>query len=97
MSAPTSLTETSRVDEPRQVQEYADVLSRVASERQPVIVQRGGSDLAAVVPLEHLELLRDLMARQEAEKLAGQLDWNRLTKTHSPPQEWFNGDEPKPF
>ncbi len=55
------------VDEPQASEEYADVLSRVAADRRPVIVRRGGADLAAVVPLEYLELLQDVLARQEAD------------------------------
>jgi PHD/YefM family antitoxin component YafN of YafNO toxin-antitoxin module len=86
-----------RVDEPQQAQEYAEVLSRVAADRQPVVVRRDGADLAAVVPLEYLELLQDILARQEAERLAAQLDWDQLVKTSPPSQAWFDGDEPKPF
>jgi len=85
------------VDEPQAAQEYADVLSRVATDRKPVIVRRGGADLAAVVPLEYLELLQDMLARREAERLAAQVDWDRLVKTSPPPQDWFDGDEPRPF
>jgi prevent-host-death family protein len=91
------LTEPGHVDEPREAQEFSDVLSRVASDRQPVIVRRNGEDLAAVIPLEHLEVLREVLGRQEVEKLAAQIDWDRLVKTHPPAQAWFDGDEPKPF
>jgi len=66
------LPEPGRVDEPRVAKEYSDVLTQVASEHRPVIVRRNGADLAAVVPLEHLELLQDLLARQEAERVAWQ-------------------------
>jgi hypothetical protein len=69
----------------------------VAAERQPVIVRRGGTDLAAVVPLEYLELLQDILARQEAEQLAKQIDRDRVVKASPPPQHWFDGEEPKPF
>jgi prevent-host-death family protein len=92
-----TLLEPGRVDEPRAAEEYSDVLTQVASDHRPVIVRRNGADLAAVVPLEHLELLQDLLARQEAERMAAQLDWDRLVKTSPPPQAWFDGDEPKPF
>jgi hypothetical protein len=85
------------VDEPQAAQEYANVLSQVALDRKPVIVRRGGTDLAAVVSLEYLDLLQDLLARQEAERLAAQIDWDRLVPTSPPPQAWFDGDEPKPF
>ncbi len=92
-----SLLTPSHVDEPQGAQDYADVLSRVAADGTPVIVRRGGADLAAVIPLEHLELLQDVLARQEAERLAARLDWDRLVKASPPPQSWFDRDEPKPF
>ncbi len=94
---PLPTLEPGHVDEPQAAQEYAAVLSRVAAQRQPVIVRRGGMDLAAVVPLEYLELAQETLARQEAERLATQLDRDRLVRTSPPPQEWFDGDEPKPF
>jgi hypothetical protein len=75
------LLEPNHVDEPEQVGEYAEVLSRVASEHQAVIVRRGGTDLAAVVPLEYLELLQDVLARREAEQVAARLDWEHLLQT----------------
>ena len=67
---PLPVVTPGRIDEPKASQQYADVLSRVAADRQPVIVRRDGQDLAAVVPLEYLELLQDILARQEAERLA---------------------------
>lgn len=97
MSIPTLLIEPGHVDEPQQAQDYANVLSQVASNRRPVIVRREGTDLAAVIPLEYLELVREVFATQEAEKLAAEMDWPRLIKTCPPPQEWFDGDEAKPF
>src|ERR1041385_856710 len=97
MTVQSLLTEPGRVDEPREAQEYSDVLTQVVAEGKPVIVRRNGEDLAAVIPLEHLELLREVVARQEVEKLAAQIDWVRARKTLRPPQEWFDGDEPKPF
>ncbi len=97
MTVPSLLTEPGRVDEPQAAQEYSEVLSQVAAERRPVIVRRNGEDLAAVIPLEHLELVREVLARQEVQELAAQIDWDRARKTLRPPQEWFDGDEPKPF
>jgi len=91
------LREPTHVEEPEQGKEYAEVLSRVAAQRQPVIVRRGGTDLAAVIPLEYMEILQDVMARQEAEGIAAQLDWDRLIRNSPPPQSWFDADEPKPF
>jgi hypothetical protein len=45
------------VDEPGAVQGYSDVLSQVVAEGKPLIVRRNGADLAAVLPLEYLEVL----------------------------------------
>ncbi|MBI3328992.1 MAG: hypothetical protein HYZ81_20095 [Nitrospinae bacterium] len=97
MSKQPLLIEPERVDEPQRVQEYAEMLSQVASKRQPVIVRRGGVDFAAVIALEHLALLQELLAQQEAERLASEMDWTQLAKVSPPPQRWFEGDEPKPF
>src|SRR5437667_1387386 len=97
MTVPSLLEEPGRVDEPRAAQEYSDVLTQVAAEHRPVIVRRNGEDLAAVIPLEHLELVREVLARQEVARLAAQIDWDRARKALRPPQEWFDGDEPKPF
>lgn len=96
MTVQSLLAEPSRVDEPRAAQEYSDVLSQVAAEGKPVIVRRNGEDLAAVIPLEHLELVREVLARQEVEKLAAQIDWGRARKPLRPPQEWFD-DTDNPF
>ena len=94
---PASVPEPTHVDEPDVAAGYAAVLSQVAEQGQPVIVRRDGEDFAAVIPLEHLELMRDLLARQEAERLAGQLNWPKLVAQNPPPQHWFEGEEPKPF
>jgi hypothetical protein len=90
------LAEPGRVDEPQAAQDFADVLSQVAAEGKPLIVRRNGEDLAAVIPLEYLELLREIVARQEVERLAAQIDWDRMPKTRRPPQEWFD-DTDNPF
>lgn len=96
MTAASLLSEPGRVHEPDAAQGYSDVLSQVAAERRPVIVRRNGTDLAAVVPLELLELLREVATRQEVEQLAARIDWDRLVKTHRPPQAWFD-DNDNPF
>jgi prevent-host-death family protein len=97
MTVPSSHIQPGHVDEPSEAPEFSDVLSRVAAEHRPVIVRRNGEDLAAVVPLEHLELLREILAQRDVEKLAAQIDWDRLLKTHPAAQSWFEGEEPKPF
>jgi hypothetical protein len=96
MTVESLLAEPTRVDEPRAGQAYAEVLSQVASEGRPVIVRRNGADLAAIIPVEFLELVRDILARPEVEKRAAQIDWSRVVKAHPPPQGWFD-DKDDPF
>src|SRR6266849_6356116 len=96
MTVQSLLVEPGRVNEPQVAQEYSDVLSQVAADGKPVIVRRNGEDLAAVIPLEHLALLREVVAREEVEKLAAQIDWSRARKSLRPPQEWFD-DTDNPF
>jgi prevent-host-death family protein len=91
------LTEPGRVDEPGEGKEFSEVLSQVASDHRPIIIRRDGTDLAAVISLEHWELLREVLARQEIEKLAPQIDWDQVAQNHPPAKEWFDGEEPKPF
>ena len=73
-----------------------EVLSQVAASGEPIILRRAGEDLAAVIPLEHLEFLRDALAMREAEKIARKIDWEQARKS-SPPQQWFDAEEPRPF
>jgi PHD/YefM family antitoxin component YafN of YafNO toxin-antitoxin module len=85
MAVPPFLEEPRRVEEPRAAQEYSEVLTQVASEGRPVIVRRNGADLAAVIPLDCLELVREILAREEVEKAAGQIDWARAREPLRPP------------
>src|SRR5947199_1390442 len=96
MTVPSLLKEPGRVDEPRGAQEYSEVLTRVAAERRPVIVRRNGEDLAAVIPLEHLELVREVLAREGVEELARQVDWGGDRGRLRPPPWWFD-DPDNPF
>lgn len=96
MAMQTLLTEPTSVDEPRAAQGYADVFSQVAAQGRPVIVRRNGEDLAAVIPVQQLELFREMLARQEVEKLAAEIDWERTGKTMQPPQAWLD-DTDNPF
>ncbi len=96
MNVPSPLEEPGRVDEPQAAQEYAAVLTRVVTAGRPLIVRRNGEDLAAVIPLEQLELLRELQARQQAEELATAIDWTRSTAL-PPPQSWFDDEADNPF
>ena len=96
MTVQSLISEPGRIDEPQAAQAYSDVFSRVVAEGKPMIVRRNGEDLAAVIPLEYLELLREAVEHQEAEKKAAQIDWNRADKTRRPPQEWYD-DSDNPF
>lgn len=100
MSVTSPLEEPIRVDEPQAAQDYADVLSRVAAAGRPLIVRRDGRDLAAVIPLECLEWLREWrresLARQEVEGLAAAIDWARSSDLR-PPQSWFDDEGDNPF
>jgi PHD/YefM family antitoxin component YafN of YafNO toxin-antitoxin module len=89
--------EPDRVDEPKAARDYADVLSQVAAAGRPVIVRRNGEDLAAVIPLEHLELVREILARHEVETAAAEIDWSRARNTLRPPQSWFEDEDDNPF
>src|SRR5947208_1608840 len=90
------IPEPTHVDEPLEAQGYADVISRVASDKQAIILRRDGSDVAAVVPLEFLEALHDAKVMDEAQQLLKTVNWERKLKENPPPQSWFDGDEPKP-
>ena len=81
--------EPDRVDEPHAADKYSEVLSQVAAQGKPVIVCRNGADLAAIIPLEHLELLREALAREQVERQAAQVDWSRPPNERRPPDEWF--------
>jgi len=85
------------MDEPHEATGYAEMISRVATECQTVIVRRNGNDIAAIIPLELFERLQDALAMAEAERIAKTIDWDRIRQTCRPPQAWFDGDEPKPF
>ncbi len=91
-----TLMEPVYVEEPHRIGEYAEVFRRAAVEQQPLIISRREGGVAAVISLKHLELLQDLLARQQAESLASQIDWTSVAKSE-PPAKWFDGDEPKPF
>jgi hypothetical protein len=36
-------------------------------------------------------------SQADVERLAASIDWNSARQSLRPPQEWFDGDEPKPF
>lgn len=96
MIGPSLLEEPGRVDEPLAAQAFSAALTQVAMQLRTMIVRRNGEDLAAVVPLEHLELLREALARQEVEKRAARINWDSSKQMPQPPQAWFD-DDVNPF
>ena len=88
MSGPSLLEEPGRVDEPQAAQDFSAALAQAAMQLRTMIVRRNGEGQAAVVPLEHLELLREDLARQEVEKRATRIDWDKTQQTPRPPQTW---------
>jgi hypothetical protein len=84
------------MDEPEAAGEYAALLTGVAATGRPVIVCRNGIELAAIIPLEHLELVRGILAHQELEKLAATMGWSG-SKAPRPPQSWFEDEGDNPF
>jgi len=69
--------------------DFATTLNRVAYGKNRVVLHRRGKDLAAIVPMEDLELLQkledrlDLEAAREALKEAGRkgtISWEKIKK-----------------
>jgi hypothetical protein len=54
----TLLRAPDHVDAPQQVQGYGGLVSRVAATQHPVVVRRGGVDVAAVIPVAYLRQRR---------------------------------------
>jgi len=92
-----SLAEPIRIDEPRATPEFSDALDRVAADARPLILQRNGQDIAAVITVDQLKLLMDALSREHAECVANKIDWSDYVASHAPPQSWFDAEEPKPF
>src|SRR5438445_549217 len=86
MTVPSLVTEADRVDEPQEAKDYSEVLNRVAAERRPVIVRRNGKDVVAVIPIDYLPALEELLAWEQVEKRAARIDWERAVQTLRPPQ-----------
>ena len=97
MNTPFLVEEPGRVDEPHAAKEYADVLSSVVAHGRPVIVRRNGEDIAAIIPVEQLRLVRETLAQHEAEKSAANIDWESTRPIPGPPQSWFDDENDNPF
>jgi prevent-host-death family protein len=67
-----------------------------AALREPLIITRQGTNLAAVISLAHLELVREVLARQHVEHLAAQIDWQQVPHPLRPPSQWL-ADTDNPF
>ena len=66
--------------------DLAEILNRVAYEGERVVVERRGKGVAALVPVEDLELLLaledriDLAAARKALKVPGRIPWEKVKK-----------------
>jgi len=67
-------------------QEFADIVNRAAYRGERTILHRHGKDVAAVVPVEDLELICrledriDIEAAREALKEEGSIRWDEVKK-----------------
>lgn len=65
---------------------FAATLDRVAEGGERIVLDRGGRSVAALVPIEDLELLRELEDRLDNEAAAragterGRIDWSALKR-----------------
>lgn len=65
---------------------FSDLLNRVASEKERFILTDGGRSLAAIIPMDELELLRRLEDRMDAEAAKkaleepGTIPWEDIKK-----------------
>ena len=66
--------------------EFFDTLDRVSGKGERVVLARSGKNVAAIVPIEDLELLRriedalDNEAADEAREEPGRVPWSKLKK-----------------
>ena len=97
MTVPSLLEEPGRVDEPQAAQGYSAVLTRVAVERRPLIVRRNGEDLAAVIPLEYLELVREVLRSRKSRNWARKLIGTRRAKLSAHPRSGSKATSQNPF
>lgn len=82
-----------RIDEPQEAAAFSQVITDVAANQQSIIVQRNGTDVAVVIPVTLLDILHAAIARQERERLAASIDWDRMAHEKRPPQAWFDSDD----
>lgn len=66
--------------------EFSDALNRVAYKGERIVLRRRGKDVAALVPVEDLELLEEIEDRIDVEKAKnalkekGGIPWKQLKK-----------------
>jgi prevent-host-death family protein len=71
--------------------DFSEVLNKVAYAKERIILQRHGKDVAAVIPIEDLQLLEDIEDKTDA-KLArkamkevereGTIPWEKIKKQY---------------
>jgi hypothetical protein len=60
-------------------------------------VRRNGEDFAAVIAVEHLELIREVLSRRKIEEAAAEIDWAPARASLRLPQSWFDDEDDNPF
>jgi prevent-host-death family protein len=86
---PTRVVRGSYKDTPsrrRVSQEIDEILERVTSDGERVILRRRGKKVAAVVPIEDLKLLEELEDRQDVELAQAALE--EMKRTGEKPIPW---------
>lgn len=71
--------------------EFAEIVNKVAFGGERIRLHRHGKDVAAIVPVEDLQLIEDLedrmdldAARAALKEKASRVDWNRLKEELGP-------------
>lgn len=59
---------------------FADILNRAAYGKERVVIERRGKRLAAVVPVEDLDLLEEMEDRRDSEEVAKALEEMKRNK-----------------
>jgi prevent-host-death family protein len=68
--------------------DFSEVLNKVAYAKERIILQRHGKDVAAVIPIEDLQLLEDIEDKidaklaRKARKEKGFIAWEQIKKEH---------------
>lgn len=105
MTVQSWLEKQERVDEPENAEEYGKLITKLATERRLVIIRHKGKELAAFIPVDLLEKVREMWVELDqlrekwvdVERQAAQIDMDRVRRVPRPPQSWFDDTTDDPF